>query len=81
MGLIHCSEMIEGENTTLVALFTQCPGDALQTGTGKINLARKFKCTTAARVQRLLYGIYIVCCCIFTFNHLRAMNQTRLFYR
>ena len=21
MGLIHCSEMIEGENTTLVALF------------------------------------------------------------
>ena len=20
-------------------------------------------------------------CCIFTFNHLRAMNQTRLFYR
>ena len=26
------------------------PGDAVQTGTGKVDPARKFKCTTAARV-------------------------------
>jgi len=31
------------------ALFIQCPGDTVQTGTGKVDLARKFKCTTAAR--------------------------------
>ena len=31
------------------ALYTQCPGDAVQTGTGKVDPARKFKCTTAAR--------------------------------
>jgi len=31
------------------ALFTQCPGDKVQTGTGKVDPARKFKCTTAAR--------------------------------
>jgi len=29
--------------------FTQCPGDTAQTGTGKVDPARKFKCTTAAR--------------------------------
>ena len=32
------------------ALFSQCPGDTVQTGTGKVDPARKFKCTTAARV-------------------------------
>ena len=31
------------------ALFTQCPGDTVQTGTGKVDPARKFKCTTVAR--------------------------------
>ena len=31
------------------ALFSQCPGDAVQTGTGKVDLARIFKCTKAAR--------------------------------
>ena len=31
------------------ALLTQSPGD-IQTGTGKVDPARKFKCTTAARV-------------------------------
>ena len=31
------------------ALFTQCPGNTVQTGTGKVDPARKFKCTTAAR--------------------------------
>jgi len=30
------------------ALFTQCPGDTVQTGTGKVDPTRKFKCTTAA---------------------------------
>ena len=33
------------------ALFTQCPGDTVQTGTGKVDPAWKFKCTTAARAQ------------------------------
>ena len=33
------------------ALFTQCPGDTVQTGTGKVDPARKFKCTTAARAD------------------------------
>jgi len=31
------------------ALFTQCKGDTVQTRTGKVDPARKFKCTTAAR--------------------------------
>ena len=26
------------------ALFTQCPGDTVQTGTGKVDPSRKFKC-------------------------------------
>jgi len=30
-------------------LFTQRLGDTVQTGTGKVDPARKFKCTTAAR--------------------------------
>ena len=29
--------------------WTQCPGDAVQTGTGKVDPARKFKCTSAVR--------------------------------
>ena len=33
------------------ALFTQCTGDTIQTGTGKVDQARKFKCTTAARAN------------------------------
>ena len=36
------------------ALFTQCPGDSVQTGTGKVDPARKFKSTTAARGLSLL---------------------------
>ena len=31
------------------ALITQCLGDTVQTGTRKVDPARKFKCTTAAR--------------------------------
>ena len=31
------------------ALLTQSPGDTVQTGTGKVDPARKLKCTTAAR--------------------------------
>jgi len=33
------------------ALFAQCPGDKVHTGTGKVDPARKFKCTTAAREE------------------------------
>ena len=40
------------------ALFTQCPGDTVQTGTGKVDPARKFKCTTAAR-KDIDYKFYI----------------------
>ena len=31
------------------SVFTQFLGDTVQTGTGKVDPARKFKCTTAAR--------------------------------
>ena len=31
------------------ALLTQCPCGTVQTGTGKVDPARKLKCTTAAR--------------------------------
>ena len=31
------------------ALFTQCPGDTVQTGTRKVDPAPKFKCTRAGR--------------------------------
>jgi len=32
------------------ALYTQCPGNTVQSGTGKVDPAQKYKCTTAARV-------------------------------
>ena len=35
------------------ALLTQCPGDKIQTGTGKVDPGRKFKFTTAARDQSI----------------------------
>ena len=34
------------------ALLAQSPGDTVRTGTGKVDPARKFKCTTAARVMK-----------------------------
>ena len=34
------------------ALLIQSLGDAAQTGTGKVDPARKFKCTTATRVMK-----------------------------
>ena len=34
------------------ALFTQCPGDTIQTGTGKIDPARILKCTKAACAEK-----------------------------
>ena len=44
------------------ALFTQCLGDAVQTGTGKGDPARKFKYTTAARahanILKMKYSLY-----------------------
>ena len=33
------------------ALFTQCPGDTVQTRTGKVDSARKFKCNTTTLAQ------------------------------
>ena len=33
-------------------LYTQCPGDTVQTGTGKVDPTQKFKFTAAARVHR-----------------------------
>ena len=43
------------------AWFTLCPGDTLQTGTGKVDPARKFKCATAARVPDKLVALVFVC--------------------
>ena len=39
---------LKSDHVNLVLLFTQCPGDTIKTGTGKVDPARKFKCTTAA---------------------------------
>ena len=36
------------------ALLTQCPGDTVQTKTGKVDPAQKFKCTTATRDKSYL---------------------------
>jgi len=36
------------------ALFTQSPGDTVQTGPEKVDPARKFKCTSAARETKTL---------------------------
>ena len=38
------------------ALFTQCPDDTVQAGTGNVDPARKFKCTTAARAYKGEHG-------------------------
>ena len=35
------------------ALFTQCTGNTVQTGTGKVDPARIFKFTTAAHDKRI----------------------------
>ena len=40
--------LVAPASPTMSALFTQWPGDTVQTGTGKVDPARKFKCTTAA---------------------------------
>ena len=39
---------------TGVCFINQCPGDTVQTGTGKVDPARKFKWTTTARAQSTL---------------------------
>jgi hypothetical protein len=46
---------LAGYSYGVSALFTQCPGDTVQTGTGKVDPARKFKCTTAARELYMPY--------------------------
>ena len=43
------------------ALFTRCPGDTVQTGTGKVDSARKFKYTTAACAYNRNIGILSYC--------------------
>ena len=59
------------------ALLTQSPGDTVQTGTGKVDPARKFNCTTAARDADLRiyfilfrYPVMVIC-----------MNQSVVFLR
>ena len=52
---------LNSDRVNLVArlvLFTQCPGDTVQTATGKVDSARKFKCTPAAR-EEMDYKFYI----------------------
>ena len=38
------------------ALLTQRPGDTVQTGIGKVDPARKLKCTTAVRITCTVYA-------------------------
>ena len=43
------------------ALLTKCLGDPVQTGTGKVDLARKFKCTSSAcELVSLIVFLYIL---------------------
>ena len=44
--------LVAPESPRLSVLFTRCLSDTVQTGTGKVDAARKFKCTTATRVTR-----------------------------
>jgi len=37
-----------------------CPGDTVQTGTVKVDPARKFKCTTAARHTFVFYNVWLL---------------------
>ena len=46
-------------------LFTQCPGDTVQTGTGKVDPARKFKCTA------VLDNLFYILCC----THVVVLNM------
>ena len=39
----------------MFALFNQCPDNTVQTGIGKVDPARKFKCTTAARAETIVH--------------------------
>ena len=49
----HAPLTIQQKINSVSALSTQCPGNTVQTGTGNVDPARKFKCTTAARAQSL----------------------------
>ena len=42
------------ESYWVSALFTRCPGDTVQTGTGKVDPDRKFKYTKSARASPLM---------------------------
>ena len=54
------------------ALFTQCPGDTVQTGTRKVDPARKLKYNMAARVRcvSLIGGVLNVN--VFHFNSMNV---------
>ena len=52
--LVKVNSTYNRVNLVVSALLVQSPGDTVQTGTGKVDPARKFKCTTAARVRRTL---------------------------
>jgi len=39
------------------ALFSQCPGDTVQTGTRKVDPAWKCKCTMAARAKQKIENL------------------------
>ena len=59
------------------ALLTQSPGDTVQTGTGKVDPARKFKCTTAARAADLRIYFILFRYPVMVF----CMNQSVVFLR
>ena len=50
----HAPLTIQQKINSVSALSTQCPEDTVQTGTGKLDPARKFKCTKAVRDLRSL---------------------------
>ena len=41
------------------ALLTQSPGETVQTGTGKVDPDRKFKCTTAAAPCNIKINVFL----------------------
>ena len=44
----HVNLVAQASPIECLPMLTHCPGDTVQTGTGKVDPARKFKCTTAA---------------------------------
>ena len=61
------------------ALSTQCPGNTVQTGTGNVDPARKFKCTTTARETPIASQLLIREC--QENNHLTKILRKHLFFQ